>query len=317
LCYFLCSKKVALAKRSYYDLMLYPLVTNGVKGAVVRIEDVTERTRIQELMVQTEKMISVGGLAAGMAHEINNPLGIIMQASQNLERRMSPDLPANIQAAKKAHVDMQAMKEYFEAREIHSFIRDIGEAASRAARIISNMLQFTRKNETVARQHVKLAEILDRTLELAASDYDLKKKFDFRNIEIVKEYGSDVSSVRAVAIELEQVFLNLLKNAAQAMDRNPEGRKPRIAIRTRNEDRYAVVEIEDNGSGMEDHVLRRVFEPFFTTKEPGVGTGLGLSVSYMIITQSHKGLISVESKAGEGTKFTVKLPAWGNDNLSA
>ncbi len=82
-------------ERSFYDLMLYPLVANGVEGAVIRIEDVTERTRIQSLMVQTEKMMSVGGLAAGMAHEINNPLGIIIQAAHNIERRVDPAFPPN------------------------------------------------------------------------------------------------------------------------------------------------------------------------------------------------------------------------------
>ena len=89
-------------ERRFYDLMLYPLIANGVEGAVVRIEDVTERARIQELMIQTEKMMSVGGLAAGMAHEINNPLGIITQAAQNIERRVSPELPANRKVGRRA-----------------------------------------------------------------------------------------------------------------------------------------------------------------------------------------------------------------------
>jgi signal transduction histidine kinase len=102
--------------------------------------------------------------------------------------------------------------------------------------------------------------------------------------------------------------LNLLKNAAQAMTANPPDRKPRITFRLRREDRYAVLEVKDNGPGMAEDICRRVFEPFFTTKEPGAGTGLGLSVSYMIITQNHKGLMEVQSTPGRGTVFTVRLP---------
>jgi signal transduction histidine kinase len=109
-------------------------------------------------------------------------------------------------------------------------------------------------------------------------------------------------------VEIEQVILNLLKNAAQAMIANPPDTKPRITLRLCREARYAVLEVEDNGPGMPEDIRRRVFEPFFTTKEPAVGTGLGLSVSYMIVTQNHKGLMEVQSTPGRGTVFKVRLP---------
>jgi signal transduction histidine kinase len=294
-------------ERHFYDVMLYPLVTNCIEGTVVRIEDVTERARIQELMVQTEKMISVGGLAAGMAHEINNPLGIISQAAQNIERRISSELPANRQVAEQVGVSLESVQAYLAKREIPQFLLDMRQASSRAAKIVSNMLQFSRKSESV-RQPVPLPDILDRSLELAASDYDLKKRYDFRSIEIIRHYDPNVPTVPVVVVEMEQVFLNLLKNAAQAMAANPPERKPTITLRLKRQDRYAVIEVEDNGLGMDETVRRRVFEPFFTTKEPGVGTGLGLSVSYMIITQNHKGLISVQSTPGLGTLFRIQLP---------
>jgi PAS domain S-box-containing protein len=285
-------------ERRFYDPMLYPLITNGVEGAVLRIEDATERIRIQELMVQTEKMMSLGGLAAGMAHEINNPLGIISQAAQNIERRVSPDLPANRKVAEELGVNLEAIRTYFDRRQIPDFIDSIREASLRASRIIINMLRFSRSAETTM-QYASLSQIIDQALELAASDYDLKKKYDFKSIEIVRDYA-DVPEVPMVLVEIEQVMLNLLKNAAQAMDGNPPDRKPRIILRVRREDKYAVLEVEDNGPGMPEDIRRRVFEPFFTTKDPGIGTGLGLSVSYTIVTQNHKGLMEVESAPAKG-----------------
>jgi PAS domain S-box-containing protein len=294
-------------ERSFYDLILYPLITNGVEGSVLRIENVTERTRIQELMIQTEKMMSLGGLAAGMAHEINNPLGIITQAAQNIERRVSSDLPANRKIAEEAGISIDGLKTYFEKRRIPDFINSIREASLRATKIITNMLRFSSSSGT-AMQEVSPANIMEQALELAANDYDLKKKYDFRNIEIIRDYSQDMPEVPMVWVEIEQVVLNLIKNAAQAMILNPPGLKPRITLRLRKEERYALIEVEDNGPGMEENIRRRVFEPFFTTKEPGIGTGLGLSVSYMIVTQNHKGLIEADSTPGRGACFKVRLP---------
>jgi PAS domain S-box-containing protein len=299
-------------ERRFYDLMLYPLLVDHVEGSVLRIEDVTERARIQELMVQTEKMMSIGGLAAGMAHEINNPLGIITQAAQNIERRMSLELPANRKVSEELGLNLEGIRAYFDKRQISDAIASIRTASSRAAKIVANMLQFSRRADTTM-ELASLADILDQALELAASDYDLKKKYDFRSIEITKDC-QDTPQVPIVSLEIEQVILNLLKNAAEAMTANPPDRKPSIALRLRCEDRYAVLEVEDNGPGMADDIRRRVFEPFFTTKEPGVGTGLGLSVSYMIVTQNHKGLMEVQSTPGRGTVFTVRLPIGGSEH---
>ena len=296
-------------ERRFYDLMLYPLLIDAVGGAVLRIEDVTERARIQELMVQTEKMMSIGGLAAGMAHEINNPLGIITQAAQNIERRISLELHANRKVSEELGLNLEGIRAYFDKRQISDAIASIRTASSRAAKIVANMLQFSRRADTTM-EFTSLAQIVDQALELAASDYDLKKKYDFRSIDIIKDY-QDVPQVPIVSVEIEQVILNLLKNAAQAMIANPPDTKPRITLRLRCEGRYAVLEVEDNGPGMTEDIRRRVFEPFFTTKEPRVGTGLGLSVSYMIVTQNHKGLIEVQSTPGRGTVFKVKLPIGG------
>jgi PAS domain S-box-containing protein len=294
-------------ERHFYDLMLYPLVANCVEGSVIRIEDVTERARIQELMVQTEKMMSIGGLAAGMAHEINNPLGIILQAAQNIERRVDPDFPANRHVADELGFSLETMRTYFANRQIDRFIDSIREASSRTAKIVANILDFSHRSESI-REPASLPALMDQALELAANDYDLKKKYDFRAIEVIRDYSGDMPQVPVIAVEIEQVLLNLLKNAAQAMADNPPERKPRIVVRIRREEKYAVLDVEDNGPGMTVDVRRRVFEPFFTTKEVGVGTGLGLSISYMIVTQNHKGLLEVESTPGNGARFTVRLP---------
>jgi PAS domain S-box-containing protein len=303
-------EKIPLDKNGehhFYDLILFPLVAEGREGAVLRIDDVTERTRIQELMIQTEKMMSVGGLAAGMAHEINNPLGIISQAAQNIERRLSPSLPANVQASQELNVDLRQFHEYLERRQVFSFVGHIREASDRAARIVANMLQFSRQSPSTI-QPASLAVIMDKAVDLAAKDYDLKRKFDFRSIDIVREFAVDLPDVPAVVVEIEQVVLNLLKNAAHALISNPPERKPRITLRLYQEPGYAVMEVEDNGPGMAEGLKRRIFEPFFTTKEPGVGTGLGLSVSYMIVTGNHKGVMEVTSAPDAGARFTIHLP---------
>ncbi len=290
----------------YSDVMVYPLIANGVEGAVIRIDDVTSRVRIEEMMVQTEKMMSVGGLAAGMAHEINNPLGAMLMAAQNMARRVSPDLAKNAEVAAECGTDIEKIGLYMEKRGLVKMMEEIATMGQRAARIVSNMLTFSRKSGA-SLQHENIAEIVDRALELAANDYDLKKHFDFRHMNIVRDYGGDVPQVPCVATEIEQVVLNLVKNAAHAMfDAGTEA--PRITVRIRNAGDYVHLEVEDNGPGMDAETSRRAFEPFFTTKAPGVGTGLGLSVSYFIVTKNHGGTMMVESSPGAGAKFSINLP---------
>ena len=292
---------------AFYDLMLYPLEGEGVRGAVVRIEDVTARTRIEALMIQSEKMMSVGGLAAGMAHEINNPLGIISAAAQNIVRRLATDLPANRSAAEAIGLDLGRVGAYFEQRKIPEFMANIQDAVGRANRIVANLVTFIREPDA-ATGLVSLPGLVQQALELAANDYDLRKHFAFRKIDIHCEVEPDLPGVPGVATELEQVLLNLLKNAAQAVHGNPPERPPRLDLRLWQEPPHLVLELRDNGPGMEEAVRRRVFEPFFSTREVGVGTGLGLSAAYMIITQKHRGLLEVASEPGQGARFTIRLP---------
>ncbi|SMF33347.1 cache domain-containing protein [Desulfovibrio gilichinskyi] len=296
-------------KMHYENISIYPLVENSMEeGTVIRLDDVTERVQIEEIMIQTEKMMSVGGLAAGMAHEINNPLGGILQGAQNIERRFSPSLPDNIKTAEKLGISLEAMMSYMEERKILKMLKNIREAAERAAVIMLNMLDFSRKTD-IRHTSCQMSNLVEKSIALAEQDYDLKKKFDFKQIKIVREYEPDLPLIVCAPTEIEQVLLNLLGNAAHAMSTIEKPESPsQITIRVRREENYVTTEVEDNGPGMDEQTRKRAFEPFFTTKPKGIGTGLGLSVSYFIITQNHGGTFTVDSIHGKGTKFIFQLP---------
>ncbi len=297
----------------YEDVTVYPLIANGVEGAVIRVDNVTDQVRIEEMMVQSEKMLSVGGLAAGMAHEINNPIGGMLQTASVMSDRLTRlDLPANVLAAEKAGTSMEAIGAFMESRNIVSMLGRIRESGSRAAEIVHNMLSFARKGDSTFSMH-GAAHLLDQCVDLAGADYDLKKEFDFRQIEIVREYAPDIPPILCESGKIQQVLLNILRNGAQAMQKAAKGgaaRKPRLVLRLAYERAAGMIriEIEDNGPGMDEATRKRVFEPFFTTKPTGQGTGLGLSVSYFIITENHKGRMAVESQPGQWAKFIIQLP---------
>lgn len=297
-------------EQRYYDIVIYPITTDVFRGAVIRIDDVTHRVQMESVMIQSEKMSSIGSLAAGMAHEINNPLGAVLQGAQNVMRRIDPKVPANIEAAKACGIELEKLTEYFEARKIPKFIQGIRDAGERAAQIVANLLQFSRRTNST-RAPSSLYNVVAKSLELARTDYSLKKQTDFKHIQVIVECAENIPLVFICVMEIEQVVLNLLKNAAQAMV--DLSRMPQVILRMFQDGDMVQLEIEDNGPGMPEKVRRRVFEPFFTTKAPGVGTGLGLSVSYGIIVEAHKGEMRVESKEGMGTKFIIRLPIKGEE----
>lgn len=278
----------------------------GKDAELVTTFDITEQKQVEELMIQTEKMMSVGGLATGMAHELNNPIGGMLQGIQTVQRRLSPDLRLNLEPAKKYGIDLNNLQLYLKERDIFSFFNGIIESGKKASQIISNMLQFSRKSESEMTL-INLSELLENVLELAGKDYDLKKKFDFRNFKIIKEFQANMPLVSCTAMELEQVILNLLSNAAWAMT-HANINNPQITLRLQVDQDTAKIEVEDNGPGMDKEIRKRIFEPFFTTKPVGEGTGLGLSVSYMIITNNQKGTMKVDSTPGQGTRFIIRLP---------
>jgi PAS domain S-box-containing protein len=307
-------KRACVSERGtcYEDVTIYPLTGEGVEGAVIRIDDVTEQVRLEEMMVQSEKMLSVGGLAAGMAHEINNPLAGMMQAANVMAGRLTNEnMPANLKAAREAGVTMPAIRNFMEARGIPRMLEIIRDAGSRAAEIVSNMLSFVRKSEAQDALH-DLSGLIDKTLDLAATDYDLKKRYDFKAIEIQREYEAGLPPVSCEGPKIQQVLLNIFRNGAESMQAAGTG-KPMFIVRTKfeKERKMVCMEIEDNGPGMDESIRKRVFEPFYTTKAVGEGTGLGLSVSYFIITENHGGKMAVESQPGKGAKFVIRLPLEG------
>jgi len=292
----------------YADIMIYPLTIETMEGAVIRVDDVTARVRMEDTMVQTEKMLSVGGLAAGMAHEINNPLSGILQSTQNIVRRLDPRLEKNSAIAARCGTDLENIRAYLEERGITRFLEGIRQSGERASTTVSDMLHFSRPSDS-RMAPASIAELVDKTVALAAHDYDLRKKYDFREIEIRRDFEDGLPPVPCVATEIGQVILNLLRNASQAFGpTQPPVEAPCITLRLRRETHFLRIEVEDNGPGMDEKTRKRVFEPFFTTKDVGVGTGLGLSVSYFIVTSHHRGTMAVDSTPGQGARFTLRLP---------
>ncbi|NNA65285.1 sensor histidine kinase [Pseudomonas gessardii] len=296
----------------HYALTFYPLMGGAGRGVVIRIDDITQRLSLEEMMVQSEKMLSVGGLAAGMAHEINNPLGAILHNVQNIRRRLSADLPKNQEHAEQVGVELETVNRYLQSREVPQLLDGIQQAGARAAKIVTHMLSFSRRsNRQMA--PCDLPALIDQAVEIAGNDFDLAIGFDFKGQAITRQFDPLLGPVPGTANELEQVLLNLLKNAAQAIHLREDDSEPgRIILRTRLNPPWAEIQVEDNGIGMSENVRKRTFEPFFTTKEIGQGTGLGLSVSYFIITNNHKGQMEVHSTLGQGTCFTLRLPLAGS-----
>ncbi|HZH40380.1 MAG TPA: ATP-binding protein [Gemmatimonadales bacterium] len=247
-----------------------------ISPLVVLVEDVTEQQTMESQLIQSEKLAAVGQLVSGVAHELNNPLTSIAGLSEFLLEQ----------------------KELGENDRGH--LRVIHEQSERAGRIVRNLLTFARK-APAERERVDLTDVLQRTLLLMS--YDLRLK----DVTLEKDFASLLPDVLGDRHALQQVVLNLLTNAAQAVSGNPPDR-PRTVRASTWFDGKVHVRIQDSGPGISDEVARQLFTPFFTTKEPGQGTGLGLSISYSIV-EAHGGKISVEpTPAGGGAAFHVEFP---------
>lgn len=290
----------------WLDLTLYPVSVSSRAGSVIRVDDVSDQVRIEQMMVQTEKIHSLGGLAAGMAHEINNPLAAILQNVQVMKNRLQKGLKKNEEAAAACGGSIDLIEKYMDERDIRSLLDMVVEAGERASTIVSNMLDFCRKGDARIRLNHP-AELMDKTVALLDNDYNQSQRYDFRRVKICRDYTDDLPKIPCEGSNLQQVFFNLLKNAAQAMAM-AEVAEPRIFIRMRTEGPWLKIDIEDTGPGMDAETQRRIFEPFYTTKPVGTGTGLGLSVAYFIITDEHKGQMAVDSQPGSGACFKLSLP---------
>ncbi len=256
----------------------------------------------QMQLVQREKMASVGQLVAGVAHELNNPIGFVFSNIATLDdfvRRLRSMLEeyrcADLSDAERARIDERwsALKVDYALKYLDSMIQGIREGAERARKIVRDLRVFARGQDEVW-QPVDLQEEIESSLTLL--NHLLKDR-----VTVHRKFG-DLPSVECIRSQIDQVFLNLLANAAQAITGPGE-----ITVETRRDGDTAVVAIRDTGSGIPADVASRIFDPFFTTKPVGEGTGLGLSISYEIVKR-HGGEITAESPSGGGAVFTVRLP---------
>ena len=254
----------------------------GGSAGLMVIRDISQRKRIQSRLMLADRMVSVGTLAAGVAHEINNPLSYVIGNLAYLSEQFSR-LAESIPAERRSDL-MEAVQE---ARE----------GAERVRVIVSDLRTFSREDDSNPRA-VDIHAVLDSTLNIAANDLRSRA-------HVVKDY-QPVPYVRGNAARLGQVVLNLMVNAAQAI---PEGRKEanEIRLRTYCDGPWVVIEVSDTGGGIPSSIISRIFDPFFTTKPVGIGTGLGLSICHNIV-ESLGGELSVESTLGVGTTFRVSLP---------
>jgi C4-dicarboxylate-specific signal transduction histidine kinase len=299
-------------KPAFFDISIYPLDTASntpfnrqQKGCVIRLDDVTPKVELESQLIHNEKMFSMAEMAAGLAHEINNPLTAIVQGAQNIQRRLSKELVANNELAEKLDCNIDTLRSYLEQRGILRFVDNIEEAGERAANIIATMLKFSHTGHSEQRP-TDLRELLEQSLLLAGSSYCFNQ-LKFSDILLERQLPEEPLVLHCSAIEIQQVILNILRNANQALS-SPAVQTPTISITLQKQDQDIVLTIADNGPGMDQDATKRLFDPFFTTKEVGEGTGLGLSVSYFIITKHHQGSIEVNSQPGQGAKFTIHLP---------
>jgi two-component system NtrC family sensor kinase len=242
-----------------------------VTGTLVVIENVTERAQLEQQLLEREKLSSIGLLAAGVAHEVNTPLAGISSYAQMLLQQVQENDPKR-KLLEKIHVQ-----------------------TVRASGIVNNLLNFSRTGDAQFRE-VDINRVLDDTLQL------LEPQLRGAKFRISCTYGEHLQPAYGSASKLQQVFMNLILNARDAM---PNG--GRLTVHTRAVDTSLVVDFRDTGVGIAPENIARIYDPFFTTKEVGQGTGLGLALSYGII-QEHNGRIFVESRPGEGAHFTIKLP---------
>ncbi|MGI9284332.1 MAG: ATP-binding protein [Pseudomonadales bacterium] len=302
--------KNAHQDKDYLNVVVYPLQVEDSPGVILLIDDVTQRVQAENMLIQKDKMLAMGELAGGMAHDINNPLSAILQTVQTVERRLSPSLEANQNAAQELGTNMELVAAYIERRGVAELLHGLQEAGQQAADIVTNLLEFAR-----SRGHNKqlsdVIDLIEHTLDLARNVFSLQQGLHFQDIQFKRDYQQDLQEFPCYAAELQQVFLNLFRNANHALQLvDTTDHVPCICIKVFMDDDALQIEIADNGIGIDPAIKQRIFEPFFTTKEfaSGEGSGLGLSVSHFIITQHHNGTINVDSPPGKGSTFSIRLP---------
>jgi len=259
----------------------------GKEVFLVTISDITEQLLAEQQLIQASKMATLGEMSTGVAHELNQPLSVIKTAGGFLHKKV----------LKGEDIDDETMK---------TLTGEINAQVDRASKIINHMREFGRKS-SVVREKVQLNETLQRALEI------FRQQLKLREIEVVMDLQPDLPSVMADSNRLEQVFINLIINARDAIEAKwwgnieSKGEAKKIFLKTLAKNGLAVVEIADTGTGIPAGIIDKIFEPFFTTKQVGKGTGLGLSISYGIV-RDYDGVIKVKSREEEGSRFIIEFP---------
>jgi histidine kinase len=270
-------------KPIYVDIWISPSQYPGRDVLLVTASDITERLETEQQLIQASKMATLGEMATGVAHELNQPLAVIKTASSYFMKKVGRQEPIKTEIL------------FTMAQEIDSHV-------DRATKIINHMRQFGRKSDQ-KHDEIQLNDVLRNSFEI------FSQQLKVRGIDVIWELEQDLPLIMADADRLEQVFINLLINARDAIEEKweshprPTGDK-RITLRTRSRHNRVFVEVEDTGKGIPKSIAEKIFEPFFTTKEVGKGTGLGLSISYRIV-QDFGGNIRVSSREGEGALFVI------------
>lgn len=294
----------------YQDINAFPLVPGVLQGVVFRIDDVTEYVKLQELTLQSAKLASVGGLAAGVAHEINNPLAAMIQSAQMIQRSLDVDTDTTRERLADAGLDVDTLAAYLKERHFLEYVNGIREAGGRAAKIVTELLAFSRKNQSIMTD-TDINSLIKKTVDLAATDYNLSNQYDFKNVSIDYHLDEQLPRVNCDPQQIQQVILNLLSNAAQTLVNKMQADtafQPLIIITTGTEKRAVQIIVEDNGEGLHPATMGHIFEPFYTTKDVGVGTGLGLWLSWSIIVERHHGQLRAENRSDTGARFIIQLP---------
>jgi signal transduction histidine kinase len=258
------------------------------------------------MLIHSEKMNAMGQMVAGVAHEINNPIAFVASNTHAL-RDMADDLKeaygqlyAAINASENEELKNTAEKVHkasdvdFITEDLHDLISSSLDGLQRVKGIVQSLRNFSRLDEAELKV-ASMKECIESTLEIAAPTVKNKLRIDYKL--------DDLSPVKCRPSELNQVFLNLIMNASQAMENGGN-----LDITGHETPDKLVLTFQDDGQGMDKKTQEKIFNPFFTTKPVGEGTGLGLSIAYKIITDGHKGSISVDSETGKGTTFTISLP---------
>ena len=274
-------------------------------------KDIHELQRTQLQLIQSEKMYSLGQMVGGIAHEINNPINFI-HANVSHANHYMEDALGLIDLYQQYYPDphpaigdeLEALDFHFLKTDFQNLLQSMKSGSDRIKNIVTSLRTFSRLDEAEFKA-VDLHNGLESTLTILENR--LQAREQHRGIQVIKDYGK-LPLVECYAGQLNQVFMNILNNAIDALSKGENQDSPTIRICTRTETQNIILTISDNGIGMSDDTRHRIFDPFFTTKPVGQGTGLGMAIAYQVIVEKHGGSLTVESEEGRGTQFSIRLP---------